>query len=259
MSRRQGIIHNGVSTGLIPGAPLYAQTVLRGAGTVTFGNKPLRFDASHVRIFAQGAEIVPFASGICLTMPLALPELPDEQGQTLADVRLPMNGDLVGLVRQLALRFHHATLPCELTDDPLVRHIRREIVHRTRVMRERIDQLPGRALYKRVDTYLRLERARDYLETHYLEDPSTQRLSEEAAISRAHFIRLFGSFYGTSPKQRVLELKLDEAERLLSGTELSIWEVAEAAGFGNRCAFQRMFRHRIGVTPGRYREDRART
>ncbi|MEM9301631.1 MAG: AraC family transcriptional regulator [Pseudomonadota bacterium] len=221
---------------------------MTGGDLAAFGSKRMRFDTDHFRLFTDPAEAVALPKGTCVTLRTSLAASED-----LTSVRFPLARPARRLARRIKQDHLGEALPVTLEGSELLRDLDRELGLCVREMEERIDELPGRARYKRIDTYLRLERARDYIETHFAEDPSTERLAEEAAISRAHFIRLFGAFYGVSPKQRVLELKVGEAKRLLKETRMSIWEVAEASGFGNRCAFQRMFRDRVGMTPGRFR------
>ena len=50
-----------------------------------------------------------------------------------------------------------------------------------------------------------------------------------------------------------LELRLAEARRLLSATELAVGEIAEATGFANQFHFSRAFRRASGMTPSAYR------
>ena len=50
------------------------------------------------------------------------------------------------------------------------------------------------------------------------------------------------------------DFRLNVAARLLSSNDYSILSVAENCGFFNLSYFNRMFKKKYGVTPGRYRE-----
>lgn len=248
MEGTSGYIHNGSGSLPLRRGFLHAQLPLAGGGLVRFGARIQRFDGHHFRLFRDPDEVVVLPHGTSLTVRTSLPEDLD-----LAGIRLRASVELGDAAQRVRQAHVGEALPVSLRASAALRRLDEALVARVEALSSRIDQLPGRARYKRVDTYLRLERARDHLEDHFAEDPGTDVLAAQAAISRAHFIRLFGAFYGVTPKQRVLELKVEAAKRLLVGTQLTIWEVAMAAGFGNRCAFQRLFRDRVGMTPGQFR------
>lgn len=251
MPNHSGVIHNGQLSDRLPFADCYYQFPLKGNAHTCFSGKTLPFDRRHFRLFSARDQVESVTNSICLTLAAPRFELPEAMTwELLGGIRFERSPDVQALLRKAVPR-NSLILPAAI-------HVRSEDLARAATdvvcaTLARVNTLPGRAMYKRIDTFLRLEKARDYLESHFLEDPNTDQLATEAAISRAHFIRLFGAFFGTSPKQRILELKMDRARELLEQTSMNIWEVAESAGFGNRCAFQRMFRQRLGITPGEYR------
>lgn len=258
MRASYAIIHNGVVHGALPSAPLAAQIPLAGGGAIRFGSKHLSFTTDHFRLLQGHEDLIRLPDGLCLSVALGDERMVDRiGGDLMSEVRYPVTNEILRLVERIKRDHVDRSLPVVITEADEIHFLREAILDQVRRVTRRIDRLPGRALYKRIDTFMRLERAHDFIRQRYLEDPTTDRLAEEAAISRAHFIRLFGSFYGTSPKQLVLDLKMREAKKLLRETRLSIWEVAEASGFNNRCAFQRMFRQREGLTPGKFRVTEA--
>ena len=51
------------------------------------------------------------------------------------------------------------------------------------------------------------------------------------------------------------DFRLNVAARLLSSNDESILSVAEHCGFFNLSYFNRMFKKKYGVTPGKYRDN----
>jgi transcriptional regulator GlxA family with amidase domain len=47
--------------------------------------------------------------------------------------------------------------------------------------------------------------------------------------------------------------RISRAKQLLAGTELSVAEIAHAAGFGTRTTIYRVFRRTLGMTPEEFR------
>jgi AraC family transcriptional regulator len=174
--------------------------------------------------------------------------------ETLDQIRLPLKSSLQSHfknLKQIARRGQVVPLVDVESVYSVLTVLEQDIIDMIR----RLDCLPGRSLFKRADLFMRLEAANDHIKSYFFNDPSTPFLAEISHISRAHFIRLFSSFYGTSPKQMTLSKKLQEARRLMRETDWSVAEVAGKSGFCNRCAFQRLFKERTGLTPLQYRRQ----
>lgn len=118
----------------------------------------------------------------------------------------------------------------------------------------RLQRLPGRSLEHRLGILTRLEAARRLLENDLKSNRCVTEAAERASMSRSHFIRTFKACYGETPKQVRISRRLRMAKRLLRHSRLSVAEIAVQTGFGNRCAFHRLFRDRVGETPIEYRK-----
>ena len=84
---------------------------------------------------------------------------------------------------------------------------------------------------------------------------TNKHLAQRCGISEVYFRRLFREQTGTTPKQYVLNIRLQHAKRLLSETALSVGEIAERCGFSNPYHFSRTFREQTGTTPSNYRRQ----
>lgn len=91
----------------------------------------------------------------------------------------------------------------------------------------------------------------------HLADPSldNQFLSQHAHISETYLRKLFQRHYRTTPKQYILELRLQKARLLLADTTLSVTEVAYKSGFSSVYHFCKAFKARTGITPTGYAES----
>ena len=87
-------------------------------------------------------------------------------------------------------------------------------------------------------------------------DPSltNETLSWECNISEVYFRRLFKEHFGISPKQYVIDVRLQHAKQLLAEGKLSLSLIAEASGFTNQYHLSRLFKERVGLTPSEYRK-----
>ena len=110
-----------------------------------------------------------------------------------------------------------------------------------------IRRCPGRTLSQRRGVFLRLQRVYNWMESSNDLDLCVAGFARVANYSPCHFVRTFAAVYGQTPHTVLMEQRLQRAHRLVSDTELSITEVARAAGFEDRCAFARSFKKRFGI------------
>jgi AraC family transcriptional regulator len=78
-------------------------------------------------------------------------------------------------------------------------------------------------------------------------------LADVAGLSEFHFARMFKTSKGEPPHRYVLRLRVEQAKRLMSKTEMEMSEIALACGFGTQSHFSACFRKRTGFTPSAYR------
>lgn len=99
-----------------------------------------------------------------------------------------------------------------------------------------------------------------YLEEHYA-DPalSNTQLAERGNISEVYMRQLFRERLGTSPKQYVLELRIQKAKQLLCESGAPVGEIAAACGFTAIYHFCRVFKGAVGQTPTDYRRENRKT
>jgi len=103
------------------------------------------------------------------------------------------------------------------------------------------------------DRLLRVQPVIDHIRTHYGETISLTQLCEPAHVCRDHLIRLFKAATNKTPMEYLMDVRLEEAMKLLVDTELSVSQVATRCGFGSSSYMARQFRSRLGTTPLAYR------
>ncbi len=97
-----------------------------------------------------------------------------------------------------------------------------------------------------------IARVRDYMEAHLADDLELADLAGVAGLSRSHFIRSFQRETGLTPHAFLTDRRFRAAKRLLERGEAP-GEVATACGFFDQSHLNRIFKARMGVTPGVYR------
>ena len=74
-------------------------------------------------------------------------------------------------------------------------------------------------------------------------------LARECNISEVYFRKLFDEIYKTSPRQYLIEIRINKAKQLLTDGVLKVGAVAEQCGFTNQYHFCRIFKEKTGFTP----------
>lgn len=93
----------------------------------------------------------------------------------------------------------------------------------------------------------------DYLEQHYADSITLDRLSALAGLSKYHLIRSFTRQKGISPYCYLEAIRIGKAKGLLETGALPV-EVAFQTGFSDQSHFSNLFKRLIGLTPRQYRK-----
>ncbi len=99
-----------------------------------------------------------------------------------------------------------------------------------------------------------LQRVIEYLESHFVDEVTVDKLAGIAGISVPHFNRRFRQLLRLSPMEYVLSLRIQETQRQLITNNHSIGDIAIATGFFDQSHFTKRFRKTTGMTPLAYRK-----
>lgn len=102
----------------------------------------------------------------------------------------------------------------------------------------------------------KLRQLTDWMAEHLAEEFNLDQLAARAGLSKFYFNRLFKSATGVSPSRYHINLRLDEAKRLLRETKKTIVEIALDVGYSNPSHFAQLFRKETGLSPSDYRQQR---
>jgi transcriptional regulator GlxA family with amidase domain len=92
-----------------------------------------------------------------------------------------------------------------------------------------------------------------FIEANYDRPIRLADLAWEARLSVSRVAHHFREKRGLSPMEYVLQIRLGHARRLLETTDLELRQVAELVGFRSTAYFGRVFKKRLGASPGQYR------
>ena len=100
----------------------------------------------------------------------------------------------------------------------------------------------------------RLRDLHAFVVEHLDETLSVERLADQLAMSPRSLSRWFQKEVKETPAAFVRNLRLQEAKRLLSESNLGLSDIASRTGLGNHSTLWRIFSRQLGVSPDDYRK-----
>ena len=93
-----------------------------------------------------------------------------------------------------------------------------------------------------------------YMKKHLKKGMSMEELARACGSSISSLENKFRSIYGMSPYRYYIQLRMEEAERLLAKTSYTVTEIALRCGYENLFYFCNAFKKHSGMTPTEYRK-----
>lgn len=107
--------------------------------------------------------------------------------------------------------------------------------------------LPDR---KRLD---KIKAVISYVEEHYAQTITIEEMAAICFFSKSYFMKFFRESMGMSFVTYLNDYRLEAAAKLLLATDDNVLDIANACGFDNLSYFNRSFKKKYGITPGKYR------
>lgn len=92
-----------------------------------------------------------------------------------------------------------------------------------------------------------------YMYKHLDKNLTLEELSEEVGLSKSYINATFKKYSDRAPIDFFINLKMQEACKLLKSTNLYIVEIGQKLGYDDQYYFSRIFKKVIGVSPKEYR------
>ena len=97
-------------------------------------------------------------------------------------------------------------------------------------------------------------RIKSFLDAEYARTVSLERLAVTFGYSKDHLIRVFKGYFGVTPYQHLIRVRMEHAAWLLENTSLSAEQVAVNVGYKDFSAFYRAFYKTYQVSPSAYQQ-----
>lgn len=107
--------------------------------------------------------------------------------------------------------------------------------------------------------FVKYARLTEYLHRHLTFHISVSDMARVMNKGEQNFAKRFAADTGIAPRKFFDRILADHAVKLLTGTKLSVKEIAEEMGFGSEYYFSRFFRRHLGLPPGKFRQRMTQT
>lgn len=101
----------------------------------------------------------------------------------------------------------------------------------------------------------RMEEAVAYIRDHYDDDLNMAVVSNHVSMNYSLFSYAFKQYTGKNFVNYLKEIRMSEAKRLLTETDMRVIEISQQIGYENEKHFMKVFKKECGVSPTEYRKN----
>lgn len=94
-----------------------------------------------------------------------------------------------------------------------------------------------------------------FINDHYAEPLSRQDIARAVGYNESYISHIFSDTLHTTLTEYILSLRLSDARRLLTDTDMTVSRIALSLGFGSIRSFNRVFLRHTGMTPTAFRKN----
>lgn len=94
-----------------------------------------------------------------------------------------------------------------------------------------------------------------FVDEHYMEELSLDKLSTRFFLSREHISRRFKQEVGMTLTNYVIHLRINQAKQWLLESDEKMYSIALKLGYQDEIYFSKLFKKNVGMTPAEYRNS----
>lgn len=131
-------------------------------------------------------------------------------------------------------------------------------VHCLKTIKKKVENiiLTGTEYIKKIEDSdpLIINKIKSYIKNNYKENIRRKDIADYVGYNPAYLSRMFKKETRKTLTEYITDLRLKEARRLLTNTDLSITRITEEIGYNNYYYFSKIFKEEYGITPRDFRD-----
>ncbi len=100
-----------------------------------------------------------------------------------------------------------------------------------------------------------IKRAIQYISKNFAEPLTLEVVANQVHLNPAYFSTMFKQSTGSSFKEYLNMVRIEESKRLLANTDYALIDISVATGFEDQSYFSKVFKKYTGLTPKQYRKE----
>jgi AraC-like DNA-binding protein len=98
----------------------------------------------------------------------------------------------------------------------------------------------------------------EYIKANFQRRMSLEEIAASTYLSKTYLSSLFKKETGYSISEYINIVRIERSKSLLLEENISIIDIANLCGFEDQSYFTKVFKHIVGITPKKYRENRGK-
>jgi YesN/AraC family two-component response regulator len=94
-----------------------------------------------------------------------------------------------------------------------------------------------------------------WMDLHSKKHLSLEDLRHQMNLSKSRAGKVFKELFGETFTHKVNSIRIEKSKILLRSSRLGLADIAQNVGFDNEYYFGRIFKKKLGISPGRYRKE----
>jgi len=150
-----------------------------------------------------------------------------------------------GVLGQLAIKLHREFREMDAISPLAMEGIVLEMIAHTTRSAQPVERRPPRWLAQ----------VKEILHAQFADKPTIASIANAVGVHPVHLMRTFNHYYHCTIGDYVAQLRVEYACRQMSNPDLSLADIASAAGFADQSHFARTFKRFMGVSPKAFRAN----